>query len=292
MKIAVTIPAYNEEETIAKVIADVKKALERKYSYDIIVVDDGSTDMTAEKAKKAGAIVYAHPRNYGLAEAFKTSMQKALEHKADAIIHIDADAQYDAQDIHKMLDKLSEGYDLVLGSRFRGKIHSMPALNRLGNKAFSAVISQITRQRITDAQTGLRVFTKDVAKLPIISNYTYTQEQILRAAQAKYRIADVPVSFLKRKAGKSRLLRNPFDYAMKAWITIFRIYRDYEPIKFFGVFGGVFLLLGMVLGAFSTYSFLTTGFVGGIPRVVLAGVFITMGIQIILFGFLADMMKR
>ncbi|MBI2142122.1 glycosyltransferase family 2 protein [Candidatus Woesearchaeota archaeon] len=292
MKIAVTIPAYNEEETIAKVIADVKKALERKYSYDIIVVDDGSTDMTAEKAKKAGATVYSHPRNYGLAEAFKTSMQKALEHKADAIIHIDADAQYDAQDIHKMLDKLSEGYDLVLGSRFRGKIHSMPALNRLGNKAFSAVISQITRQRITDAQTGLRVFTKDVAKLPIISNYTYTQEQILRAAQAKYRIADVPVSFLKRKAGKSRLLRNPFDYAMKAWITIFRIYRDYEPIKFFGVFGGVFLLLGMVLGAFSTYSFLTTGFVGGIPRVVLAGVFITMGIQIILFGFLADMMKR
>ncbi|MBI2574665.1 glycosyltransferase family 2 protein, partial [Candidatus Woesearchaeota archaeon] len=86
--------------------------------------------------------------------------------------------------------------------------------------------------------------------------------------------------------------RNPFDYAMKAWITIFRIYRDYEPIKFFGVFGGVFLLLGMVLGALSTYSFLTTGFVGGIPRVVLSGVFITMGIQIILFGFLADMMKR
>lgn len=292
MKIAITIPAYNEEETIAAVISDAKKALEKKYVCDIIVVDDGSTDKTAEKARKAGATVYTHPRNYGLAETFKTEMQKAIEHKADIVVHIDADAQYDAQDIQRMLSKLGEGYDLVLGSRFSGRIQSMPFLNRMGNKAFSAVISQITRQRITDAQTGLRAFTKEVAKLPIISNYTYTQEQILRAAQAKYRIAEVPVSFLKRKSGESRLLRNPFDYAIRAWITIFRIYRDYEPIKFFGVFGGVFLLLGMVLGAFSTYSFLTTGFVGGIPRVVLAGVFITMGIQIILFGFLADMMRR
>jgi len=292
MKIAVTIPAYNEEETIAEVIGNVKKVLDRKHNYDIIVVDDGSTDRTAEKAKKAGATVYSHPRNYGLAETFKTAMQKALEHKADAIIHIDADAQYDSQDIQRMLSKLDEGYDLVLGSRFSGKIQSMPLLNRLGNKAFSAVISQITRQRITDAQTGLRVFTKEVAQLPIISNYTYTQEQILRAAQAKYRIAEVPVSFLKRRSGKSRLLRNPFDYAIKAWITIFRIYRDYEPIKFFGVFGGAFLLLGMALGGLAIYSYLATGYVGGIPRVVLSGVFITMGIQIILFGFLADMMKR
>ncbi|MBI2575362.1 glycosyltransferase family 2 protein, partial [Candidatus Woesearchaeota archaeon] len=253
MKIAVTIPAYNEEETIAEVIGDVKKALDRKHSCDIIVVDDGSTDRTAEKAKKAGAIVYSNPRNYGLAETFKTEMQKALEHKADAIIHIDADAQYNPENILQMLQKLDEGYDLVLGSRFSGKIQSMPLVNRLGNKAFSAVISQITRQRITDAQTGLRVFTKEVAQLPIISNYTYTQEQILRAAKAKYRIIEVPAEFRKRKTGKSRLLRNPFDYAMKAWITIFRIYRDYEPIKFFGVFGGVFLLLGMVLGALSTY---------------------------------------
>ncbi len=292
MKIAVTIPAYNEEKTIGKVIEDTKKALDRKHNYEIIVVDDGSTDRTAKIAKESGAIVYAHPQNFGLAETFKTAMQKAVEHKADVIVHTDADGQYDAEDIPKLLQKLNEGYDLILGSRFDGKIESMPLINRLGNRAFSAVISQITRHRITDGQTGLRVFTKDVAKLPIISNYTYTQEQILRAAKAKFRIAEVPVNFLKRKDGKSRLLRNPFEYAIKAWITIFRIYRDYEPLKFFGAFGGTILLIGIILGIFVTYSFLTTGLVGGIPRVVLSGVFITMGIQIILFGFLADMMKK
>ncbi len=292
MKIAVTIPAYNEEKTIGKVIEGIKKALDRKHNYEIIVVDDGSRDKTAKIAKDAGAIVYSHPQNFGLAETFKTAMQKAIDHKADVIVHTDADGQYDAEDIPKLIQKLNEGYDLVLGSRFDGRIESMPMINKLGNRAFSAVISQITRQKITDAQTGLRAFTKEVAKLPIISNYTYTQEQILRAAKAKYRISEVPVNFLKRKDGKSRLLRNPFEYAIKAWITIFRIYRDYEPLKFFGIFGGSILLVGLILGTFVTYSFITEGLVGGIPRVVLAGVFITMGIQIILFGFLADMMKR
>ncbi|MBI3051397.1 glycosyltransferase family 2 protein [Candidatus Woesearchaeota archaeon] len=290
MKVVVAIPAYNEEQTISTVVEEIKKALGKR-SFEIIVIDDGSTDRTTEAAGKAGAVVYSHPGNYGLAEAFKTAMARALEHKADVIVHTDADGQYAAEDIPKLLQKLSEGNDLVLGSRFSGKIQHMPLINRIGNRAFSGVISGIARQRITDSQTGLRAFTSNVAKLPIISNYTYTQEQILRAARAKYRIAEVPVTFRKRTHGKSRLLRNPFDYAIKAWITIFKIYRDYEPLKFFGVFGGIILLIGLLLGFLATYSFITTGLVGGIPRVVLSGVFITMGIQIILFGFLADMLK-
>ncbi len=290
MKVVVAIPAYNEEQTISTVVEETKKALGKR-SFEIIVIDDGSTDRTAEAAGKAGAVVYTHPGNYGLAEAFKTAMARALEHKADVIVHTDADGQYAAEDIPKLLQKLSEGNDLVLGSRFSGKIQHMPLINRIGNRAFSKVISNISRQKISDAQTGFRAFTREVAQLQIISNYTYTQEQILRAAKAKFRIAEVPIMFKKRAYGKSRLLRNPLDYAIKAWLTIFRIYRDYEPLKFFGLFGGLILLTGLLLGGSVTYSYLTTGFVGGIPRVVLAGVFITMGIQIILFGFLADMLK-
>ena len=292
MKIVVAIPAYNEEKTIGLVIEEIKKVLDKKYTYEIIIVNDGSSDKTAEIAKKNGAIVYSHPQNYGLAEAFKTAMQKAIEHKADVIIHTDADGQYDAEDIPKLIAKLNSGYDLVLGSRFMGKIESMPLINRLGNMAFSSVISQITRHKITDAQTGFRVFKSEVAKLPITSNYTYTQEQILRASKEKFGIAEVPISFKKRRSGKSRLIKNPIEYAIKAWITIFRIYRDYQPLKFFGAFGAIFLSIGILLGLFVTYSFLTTGLVGGIPRVVLTAVFITMGIQMILFGFLADMLKR
>ncbi|MBI3034037.1 glycosyltransferase family 2 protein [Candidatus Woesearchaeota archaeon] len=292
MKVVVTIPAYNEEKTIGSVIREIKRVLDKKYIYEIIAVNDGSTDNTAQEAKKEGAVVYSHPKNYGLAEAFKTEMQKAIEHKAGIIVHTDSDGQYNAEDIPRLIQKVREGNDLVLGSRFAGKIQYMPALNRFGNKAFSSVISQITRQKITDSQTGLRAFTREVAQLPIISSYTYTQEQILRASRARLRITEVPVDFLKRKSGKSRLLRNPLDYAMKSWITLLRIYRDYEPLKFFGLFGGMILAIGSILGAFVTYSFLTTGEVGGIPRVILSGIFITTGIQIILFGFLADMQRR
>ena len=127
MKIVVTIPAYNEEKTLGKVIADIKQVMQReKYNYEIIIVDDGSKDKTAETAKKTGAKVYSHPKNYGLAEAFRTEIEKSLEHKADIIIHTDADGQYLASDIPKLIKEIENGYELVLGSRFKGKIESMP----------------------------------------------------------------------------------------------------------------------------------------------------------------------
>jgi len=291
MKIVVTVPAYNEEKTIGSVINDVKSAMdEAKYEYQILVVDDGSKDSTAETAKKAGAIVYSHPKNYGLAEAFKTEVQKCLEMGADVIVHTDADGQYLAKEIPLLIKEVESGADLVLGSRFKGKIESMPLIKKLGNRAFSAVVSQVTSLKITDAQTGFRAFTKEVAKkIPIISTHTYTQEQIIRAVKQKFKIVEVPVYFAKRKEGKSRLMRNPFDYAVKAGINLLRIYRDYEPLKFFGYVGGLFIIVGILSGIFIIKTFLQTGAVGGVPRVVLSALFIMTGLQILLFGFLADM---
>ena len=144
MQIAVTIPAYNEEDTIAGVINDIHAVMKgRRYNYKVLVVDDGSSDRTAAIAKKAGAIVYSHPKNYGLAEAFKSEIKKALELKADIIVHTDADGQYLAKEIPKLIDEVQKGNDLVLGSRFKGKIESMPLIKRMGNIAFSRVISNI-----------------------------------------------------------------------------------------------------------------------------------------------------
>src|SRR3989344_8203988 len=100
MKILVSIPAYNEEETLGGVIDHIKQAMDsHKYTYKILVVDDGSRDKTVDVAKHHGAIVYSHPRNYGLAEAFKTEIKKFLELKFDVFVHIDADGQYKAEEI-------------------------------------------------------------------------------------------------------------------------------------------------------------------------------------------------
>lgn len=290
MKIIVTIPAYNEEKSIGNVIKKIKEVMSKnKYNYGILVVDDGSTDKTAKIAKNMGAIVYVHPKNYGLAETFVSEIKKCIELEADVIVHIDADGQYLPEEIPKLLNEIKNGYELVLGSRFMGKIEYMPIIKRLGNIAFSKAVTQITNVKITDAQTGFRAFTKEVAlKIPIRSKHTYTQEQIIKAVREKFKIKEVPVYFKKRD-GKSRLIKSTFGYAIRAWINIIRIYRDYEPLKFFGLIGMLIFSIGFLIGLYLIYLHFTSGIVGHFALIMLDILILSIGLQIIIFGFLADM---
>ena len=292
MKIIVTIPAYNEEKSIGDVIKNIQEVMnQNKYNYEVLIVDDGSVDKTSEIAKNLGAVVYKHPKNYGLAETFKTEIERALKLNADIIIHIDADGQYSPKEIPQLIKQVENGYDLVLGSRFKGKIEHMPLIKRMGNIAFSKVISQLTDLKISDGQTGFRAFTKKIAKeVSIISDHTYTQEQIIRAVKQKFRIKEVPAYFAKR-SGKSRLMTNPFDYAIKAWINILRLYRDYEPLKFFGWSGFCISSIGFLIGLYLTYLHFTEGITGHFGLMMLDVVILSIGLQIIIFGFLADMKK-
>lgn len=292
MKIFVTLPANNEAATIGKVVEDIHTVMKSEnYEGGVIVVDDGSTDKTAEIARKAGAIVVSNPVQLGLAESFRTEIRVSLSHGADVIAHIDSDGQYSPMEIPILIRELQNGYDLVLGSRFLGTIEAMPWLKRLGNRLFSRIISNITKIKITDAQTGFRIFTREVAEaIPIISDHTYTQEQVIKAAR-RFRIKEVPVYFSKRD-GKSRLIKNPVEYAIRAWITIFRIYRDFRPLNFFGIIGLIPLVIGSIIGIWFSYEHF---FAGGVKGHLLLSVFmmlmVLVGLQIILFGFLADMRR-
>lgn len=298
-KIIITIPAYNEEKTIGRVIEDIKRIMggtKYKDDYKILVVNDGSTDETAEIAKKAGALVYSHPINYGLAETFRTEIKLCLKLGADVIIHTDADGQYLASEIPVLIKNIESGYDLVLGSRFKGKIEYMPLIKKLGNKAFSKVVSGIAHTKISDPQTGFRAFTRDIAeKINLTSTYTYTQEQVIRAIKEKFKVLEVPVYFAKRKEGKSKLMRNPFHYAISAGINLVRIYRDYQPIKFFGISGLFLIFIGLVIGLRLLYKSFVTSIPGfwdlHVPTLVLIAIFIIGGLQMIFFGLLADMKK-
>ncbi len=294
MKAVITMPAYNEEKTIGRVLKAIKDTMDKTdYSYKLLVVDDCSSDNTAKIARKAGAVVYSHPKNYGLAETFKTEISKSLELKPDVIVHIDADFQYQPREIPKLLDEIKKGYDLVLGSRFKGKIEEMPLIKRLGNIAFSRVVSQIAGLQISDAQTGFRAFKRKVAeKISITSNHTYTQEQIIRAVREKFRLKEVPVYFAKRN-GKSRLIGNPFGYAVRAFINLIRVYRDFEPLKFFGVIGSIILSVGLVLGFYLVYfQFFGGGAFRHLGLMMLDILILSIGLQIIIFGFIADMNRK
>jgi glycosyltransferase involved in cell wall biosynthesis len=296
MKIVISIPAYNEESTLGQVLADIKRVMaETKYKYFIQIVDDGSTDRTVEVAESFGAKIFSHPKNYGLAEAFRTEMKLFLESQADVVIHTDADGQYPAGDIPRLLAEIEKGADLVLGSRFAGRIEQMPLMKKTGNKAFSKAISHITGLKITDGQTGFRAFTRRVAEMGTISTHTYTQEQIIRAVRNKFKVVEIPI--YARKTRASRLMRShplvqPFEYAFKAWINIFRLYRDFEPLKFFGILGGIFVFAGLLLGGWLVGLFLMEGKIGHMPSTILTMLLILTGVQIWVVGFLADMFRK
>lgn len=293
MNVIVTIPAYNEAKTIGILINRIKTVMQKgRYKYKILVVDDCSKDKTAKVAKESGAVVYSHPKNYGLAETFRTEIEKSLQLNADAIVHIDADLQYKPEEIPNLIREIENGYDLVLGSRFKGKIESMPWVNRLGNIAFSKVVSQMAGMKISDAQTGFRAFTKNFAKKIVIrSDHTYTQEQIIRAAKNKFKIKEIPVYFAKRN-GKSRLISNPFSYALRAWINILRIYRDYKPLKFFGLIGTFVFSIGFLIGIYMTYLHFTTGISGHFALLMLDVMILSIGFQLMTFALLADMFGK
>lgn len=291
MKMVVTIPAYNEEKTIGLVIQEINNVLsERKYKCKVIVVDDGSIDKTKEIAQKEGAIVYSNKTNVGLAKTFVREMELCLAHGADIIVHTDADGQYPAKYILQLVDKLLSGYDLVLGSRFYKGQYKGPVLNFVGNIAFAMVFSHLLGKRITDTTTGFRAFTKEVAKLPIKNNFTYTHEQLIRVRKDGFRIGEIFIN--GRKTRKSRLFKNPFDYAMKAFVTILCIYRDFAPLYFFGRIGIALLLWGFFIGIYFLNLHFTTGITGHLGLLFLMIILLFTGLQVVLFGFLADMLEK
>lgn len=291
MKVIITIPAFNEERTLPLILTEIKQVMSvTKYQYEILIVDDGSTDQTSSIAKQFGAITITK-KHRGLAQTFRSEMEECLKRKADIIVHTDADGQYHSKHIPELIQKVEAGYDLVLGSRFIGKIESMPLLKRMGNILFSRVLTSLTEVKITDSTTGFRAFTVQVAReIDYINTFTYTQEQIIKAAKQGFKITEIPI--IARKTRESRLFKNPFQYAIRAWINILRIYRDYEPLTFFGRIGMTGLGAGFLIGLHFVYLHFTSGIKGHLGLLFLMMILLVFGLQTVLFGFLADMMRK
>jgi glycosyltransferase involved in cell wall biosynthesis len=292
MKVIISIPAYNEERTIGRVIDEINQVMTKtNYNYQIVVYNDGSIDNTEKIAKAHGAKVFSHKINRGLAITFQDEIKELIKLKADVIVHTDADGQYKAKHIPELISKVEQGYDLVLGSRFKKGPSYLPFLKEFGNKAFAKVLTKMINVPLTDTTTGYRAFTLDIAKeIKFINSFTYTQEQLIRASKQGFKIIEIPIE--SRKTRASKLFKSPLQYAFKAWINILRIYRDYDPIKFFGSAGLLFLILGFLLGLFIIAKVIMTGTAGGVPRVILTALFFFTGVQLISFGFLADMNQK
>jgi len=208
-RLVITLPAHNEEATVVDVIQSIIAVMEqvgeeaRSLEWQIVVVDDCSTDNTALLAEKQGAHVVRLTAKSGLAEVFRREMQIA-------IIHLDSDGQHPPAAIPLFLDRLARGSDLVIGSRFlEHRPAGKPPVEQFESQSFSRLLSWITGQSLTDVHSGFRGFTRRVAEeIPIHSSFSYAREQILRTAARGFTIVEVPIASTVRQHGKSRLIKN------------------------------------------------------------------------------------
>jgi glycosyltransferase involved in cell wall biosynthesis len=217
------IPALNEEDSIAGVIAEIRAA---DPGFEVIVVDDGSRDRTAQRALAAGACVVRHPYNLGIGGAVQTGLQYARDHHFDVAVQVDADAQHDPADIARLLEPIVEGRaDLVVGSRFLDIREYKPPFTRLvGIKLFAALVSLIVRQRVTDTTSGFRAVNRRAITL-FAADYPHDYPEVeanVLVFKHRLRLTEVPVGMRIRTTGASSItFRWSAYYMIKVTLALF-----------------------------------------------------------------------
>jgi glycosyltransferase involved in cell wall biosynthesis len=262
--LVVTIPAFNEAGTIADVIRRIPRAIPRVSGVDVVVIDDGSTDGTAKLAAEAGAKVVSFGRNRGLGAAFGQALRTALGLGADVIVNIDADGQFNPEDIAALIGPIIDNKaDMVTASRFADAdlVPEMPWVKKWGNKRVAGIVNKLSGQSLRDVSCGFRAYSRDAAlRATLLGGHTYTHEVILDLAFRGLRIIEVPVKVVGvRKVGKSKVAGNLWKYGWHSLVIMLRAFRDYRPMHVFGGISLVFLILALLCGVFVLCHYLVTG---------------------------------
>ena len=296
MKLIINIPAYNEEEKIAETIARIPRTIPGIKEIAIHVLDDGSVDQTATTARAAGAnLVYTHGVNRGIGKTFKTAVEQALEHGADIMVNIDADGQFDPNDIPHLLKPILEKQaDMVVADRFSAKkAKHMPwiknALNRLG----AYVVSVFLRTKINDLTCGFRALNREtLLRLNLPGDFTYTQETIIDAIGKNMRVQWIPVEVTYFADRQSRVVRSVAHFVNNSMKIIIKAIRDVRPMKFFGIPGIILLLAALIIFiVFLVFYFQDFKITPYRNWLLLSSVLFLIGLQFIVFALIADMIK-
>ncbi len=293
MKLVIQIPCLNEEDSLPVTLADLPKQVPGIDEIDIVIIDDGSTDKTVEVAKSFGVKnIVQFSTNKGLAKAFLAGIGKSLDIGADIIVNTDADNQYCAKDIEKLVQPILEGRaDIVIGTRPVSEIKHFSPLKKFLQKFGSWVMRLLSSTKVEDAPSGFRAFSREAAiQLNVFDNYSYTLETILQAKVKGLNIECVDIN-VNPELRKSRLFSNMFTYILRSVFTMIRMFIIYRPFRFFAVCGLIFLLIGLILSGRFIYYFLMGTGQGHIQSLIFAAVFLLTGVQIGLIAVLADLIS-
>jgi glycosyltransferase involved in cell wall biosynthesis len=251
VQITVGIPAYNEEKNIAKLIVQLRKTVD-----NIIVCNDGSTDLTGEIAEKMGVIVLNHPRNLGYGAGIRSLFLKAKENNADILVTFDADGQHRVDDIQKVVEPILNGEaDIVIGSRFLENEDSVPELRKLGINTITKIANITTKQKVTDSQSGFRAYSKKAIQEIVPSDYGMgvSTEILIKADKKNMRIVEVPIKILYDGDTSTH---NPVGHGASVILSTMKFISIERPLKFYGGIGLGFIAIGVffIVWALQIYS--------------------------------------
>ncbi|HEV7767546.1 MAG TPA: glycosyltransferase family 2 protein [Thermoanaerobaculia bacterium] len=291
MKLIIQIPAFNEEATIAQALRDLPKRIEGITSIETLVIDDGSSDKTAEVARKAGATHILQLKSHrGLAAAFVAGIDAALRLGADVIVNTDADNQYQAADIARLVPPILRGTsDVVIGDREVSKSPHMSGLKRILQRLGSWTVGKASGVSVADVTSGFRAFSREAAmQINVFNPFTYTLETVIQAGNRNLGVQSVAVR-TNAPTRPSRLYQGMGTYLRKSVATIFRIYALYRPLKTFFAIGSLLMILGVALGARFLWFYAQGDRGGHIQSLILAAVFLITGFHTWLIALLADL---
>lgn len=298
MKVVILIPAFNEEEKIGQVINSLPKRLTGIQDIIILVVDDGSKDKTAEIALSKNSALIQHKKTLGLGKSFQDGLEKAIEMKANILVTIDADGQFDPDEINKLIEPIIKNEaDLVTGSRFLKKEYlpnGIPWIKKWGNRRVAGIISWTTNQKFYDVSCGFRAYSKEaMLRMNLFGKFTYTQETFLDLAHKGLHIIEIPVTVKYFPDRKSKIAGSILNYAIKSANIMFLTIKNYKPLKFFGWVGFWIFLIGLALDTFVLAHFFNTGTFSPYKIFAFAGGFLNaIGILVIFLGILADLIDK
>ena len=292
MKLIIQIPCYNEAATLPIALKELPRQVAGFSRVEWLVINDGSTDTTAEVARACGVDhVVSFTKNQGLARTFLAGLNACIGLGADVIVNTDADNQYVAADIPALVAPILAGKaDIVIGTRPINQIESFSFLKKILQNLGSAVVRFVSKTAISDAPSGFRAMTREAAlRINVFNDYTYTLETIIQAGQKNIAITSVPVR-VNGELRPSRLVKSIPSYVKKSLTTIVRIFVVYKAFRFFMSVGLTFFGCGLIVGIRYLYYLLTAGGAGHIQSVILSAILLGIGFQTMLTAFLADLL--